>query len=150
MKGIIDGVMLDVKIDNDTISRNSSSEMQVNPLLVEQINDNTTNLIGVVNDVIYRGSTHIMTFKRNEMPDIVIDLPIEALISNVALDGDDLVFTFENGDVVRVPLNTLLVGVVKQVNGLYADSNGIVNLTIDDIPNLRTSLNGRFKTCCSR
>ncbi|HHU81277.1 MAG TPA: leucine-rich repeat domain-containing protein [Acholeplasmataceae bacterium] len=39
------------------------------------ISDNLTDLIGVVNDVIYQSDTHIMTFKRIEKPDIVIDLP---------------------------------------------------------------------------
>lgn len=59
----------------------------------------------------------------------------------MVLDGNDLVFTFEDGSVVRIPLNTLLVGVVKFVNDKAPNSIGQVYITIDDIPNLRNILN---------
>src|SRR5690606_21256213 len=88
-------------------------------------------------------STHILTFFRQNEPNIVIDLPIEQLITGVQLVGDDLIFTFEDGSTVTVPLNTLLVGVVKSVNGVNPNSSGNVSLTIADIPNLQSALNGK-------
>ncbi len=99
---------------------------------------------GYAYDVQYTSGTHIITVKRRNAADIVIDLPIEALISNVALNANnDLVFTFESGSTVTVPMSTLLVGVVKSVNGKTPNSSGAVSLTIADIPTLQASLDAR-------
>lgn len=100
----------------------------------------TPHLNGFVQDVVYNSSLHTLTFYQRNEPNIVIDLPIEHLIKGVQLHGNDLVFTFEDGSNVTVPMNTLLVGVVKSVNGLAANSQGEVVLDITDIPGLQNTL----------
>ena len=64
-----------------------------------------------------------------------IDLPLESLIKDLSLDDttNELVLTKEDGSVVRVPLNALLVGVVKNVNGIAPNSSGRVDLKINDV-----------------
>lgn len=113
---------------------------------VSQLNNDAgylqaNDLDGYVYDVQYNSSTHEITFYLQNEPNIVIDLPIEQLITGVELVGNDLVFTFEDGSVVTVPMNTLLVGVVKKVNGLTPNSQGEVVINIADIPGLSTELN---------
>ena len=103
-------------------------------------------LDGFVHDVVYNSGLHTLTFYQRNEPNIVIDLPIEHLIKGVQLQGNDLVFTFEDGSNVTIPMNTLLVGVVKSVNGLVANSQGEVVLDINDIPGLQSVLNGKANT----
>lgn len=98
---------------------------------------------GFLTDVDYDNTNHVATFKRYNMPDYIIDFPIEFLISNIDIVGNDLVITFEDGTTKVVPLNTLLVGVVKEVNGVTPDSLGRVYLSITDIPGLQSALNGK-------
>lgn len=100
-------------------------------------------LDGFVHDVAYNSSLHTLTFYQRNEPNIVIDLPIEHLIKGVQLQGNDLVFTFEDGSNVTIPMNTLLVGVVKSVNGLVANSQGEVVLDITDIPGLQLTLDSK-------
>ncbi len=100
----------------------------------------TPHLNGFVHDVAYNSTLHTLTFYQRNEPNIVIDLPIEHLIKGVQLQGNDLVFTFEDGSNVTIPMNTLLVGVVKSVNGLAANSQGEVVLDITDIPGLQNAL----------
>ena len=97
---------------------------QLNGLLAGKLD--TNDLDGFVYDVTYSSSDHVLTFYRQNQPNVVIDLPIEQLIKGVQLIGDDLEFTFEDGSVVLVPLNSLLVGVVKSVDGQFPNSNGEV------------------------
>lgn len=103
----------------------------------------TAHLNGFVHDVAYNSSLHTLTFYQRNEPNIVIDLPIEHLIKGVQLHGNDLVFTFEDGSNVTIPMNTLLVGVVKSVNGLVANSQGEVVLDINDISGLQSVLDGK-------
>lgn len=103
----------------------------------------TADLNGFVYDVTYNSTNHQITFYQQNEPNIVIDLPIEQLIKGVELVGNDLVFTFEDGSTVTVPLNTLLVGVVKSVNGLTPNSQGALILNITDIPGLSSSLDAK-------
>lgn len=84
----------------------------------------SSDLDGFVYDVNYNSSTHVLTFFRQNQSNVVIDLPIEQLIKGVQLIGSDLQFTFEDGSVVLVPLNSLLVGVVKSVDGQFPNSSG--------------------------
>lgn len=100
-------------------------------------------LDGFVYNVAYNSSLHTLTFYQRNEPNIVIDLPIEHLIKGVQLHGNDLVFTFEDGSNVTVPMNTLLVGVVKSVNGSTANSQGEIVLDISDIPGLLNILSGK-------
>ena len=97
-----------------------------------------------LNDVLYDPNTHIMTFERYDGVDIVIDLPVEALIENISLDGNDLVLTYENGTTTSVPLNTLLVGVVKEINGKTPNSSGVFNLSYNDLNNLPNLFSGDY------
>ncbi|KAA5533901.1 hypothetical protein [Paenimyroides baculatum] len=106
----------------------------------------TPHLNGFVHDVAYNSSLHTLTFYQCNEPNIVIDLPIEHLIKGVQLHGNDLMFTFEDGSNVTIPMNTLLVGVVKSINGLAANSQGEVVLDITDIPGLQNVLNGKANT----
>ena len=99
-----------------------------------------TDLDGFIYDVQYNATTHRITFYQQNEPNIVVDLPIESLIKNVQLVGNDLVFTFEDNTTVTVPLNTLLVGVVKSVNGKTPNSQGEIVLQVTDIPNLSSEL----------
>ena len=85
-----------------------------------------------------------MTFERYDGVDIVIDLPVEALIENISLDGNDLVLTYENGTTTSVPLNTLLVGVVKEINGKTPNSSGVFNLSYNDLNNLPNLFSGDY------
>src|SRR5690606_33599520 len=112
---------------------------------VSQLNNDAgylqaNDLDGFIYDVQYNSATHTITFYQQNEPNIVIDLPIEQLIKGVQLVGNDLVFTFEDGSTVTVPLNTLLVGVVKSVNGLTPNSQGEIILNVTDIPNLSSEL----------
>lgn len=102
-----------------------------------------TAIEGAVYNVTYESETHEITFYRHQQPNIVIDLPAEQLITGVELVGNDLIFTFEDGSVVTVPMNTLLVGVVKKVNGLTPNSQGEVVINIADIPVLSSELDSR-------
>lgn len=106
----------------------------------------TADLDGFVYDVTYNSTNHQITFYSQNEPNIVIDLPIEQLIKGVQLVGDDLVFTFEDGSTVTVPLNTLLVGVVKSVNGLIPNSQGEIIINITDIPGLSSELAAKANT----
>lgn len=97
-------------------------------------------LDGFVYNVIYNSTNHKITFYSQNKANVVIDLPIEQLITGVELVGNDLMFTFEDESVVSVPLNTLLVGVVKSVNGTVPNSNGEIVVNLSDIPNLSSEL----------
>lgn len=117
---------------------------------VSQLNNNvgylqSNDLDGFVYNVTYNSSTHTLTFFQQNEPNIVVDLPIEQLIKGVALVGNDLVFNFEDGSTVTVPLNTLLVGVVKSVNGKNPNSLGEVIINIIDIPGLSSALDTTVK-----
>lgn len=100
-------------------------------------------LDGFVYNIDYNNSDHILTFFRQNEPNVVVDLPIESLIENIDVVGNDLVITFEDGTVKEIPLNTLLVGVVKSVNGLTPNSQGEIVLQITDIPGLQSALDGK-------
>jgi len=97
-------------------------------------------LDGFVYNVTYNSTNHQITFYSQNKANVIIDLPIEQLITGVELVGNDLIFTFEDGSVVSVPLNTLLVGVVKSVNGTVPNSNGEIVVNLSDIPNLGSEL----------
>ncbi|RRJ91535.1 hypothetical protein EG240_05885 [Paenimyroides tangerinum] len=114
---------------------------QVNDLLAPKLD--IEDLDGFVNNVTYNAANHKITFFKQNSPNIEVDLPIESLIKNVVLSGNNLVFTFENNTTVSVPLNTLLVGVVKEVNGKVPNSQGVITLEISDIPSLSSALDGK-------
>ncbi|WP_177764035.1 pyocin knob domain-containing protein [Flavobacterium sp. I3-2] len=114
---------------------------QVNDLLAPKLDIEDLN--GFVNNVTYNSSNHKITFFKQNAPNIEVDLPIESLIKNASLDGNNLVFTFEDNTTVSVPLNTLLVGVVKEVNGKVPNSQGVITLEIADIPSLSSALDGK-------
>lgn len=99
-----------------------------------------SDLNGFVYDVTYNGTNHVITIFRQNAPNIVIDLPVESLIKNIDVVGDDLVLTFEDDTQKVVPLNTLLVGVIKKANGLVPNSLGEVVINIQDIPGLSSIL----------
>jgi len=128
------------KSHNHTISDVAGLQIELDSKL------ETPHLNGFVHDVAYNSSLHTITFYQRNEPNIVIDLPIEHLIKGVQLHGNDLVFTFEDGSNVTIPMNTLLVGVVKSVNGLVANSQGEVVLDITDIPGLQSALNAKANT----
>jgi hypothetical protein len=101
-------------------------------------------LNGLLENPTYDSDTHIFTMDIVGGGTFSIDFPIEALITNVDLDDDNnLVITFEDGSEVLVPLNTLLVGVVKMVNGKNPNSQGVVTVNIVDIPNLQDELDNK-------
>ena len=101
-------------------------------------------VVGAVVDVLFNTTTQIFTFKRLNAPDINVDLDIEALIQNIDVINDELVITFQDGTTKSIPLNQLLVGVVKSVNGVLPNSTGNVSLAISDIPGLVAALAGKF------
>lgn len=103
-----------------------------------------TDLTGLLANPTYDSDTHIFTMDVIGGSQFQIDFPIEALITNVDLDDDNnLVITFEDGSSVLVPLNTLLVGVVKTVNGKNPNSQGVVTINIADIPDLQDELDNK-------
>lgn len=120
---------------------NVYTKNQVNDLLAPKLD--IEDLDGFVNNVTYNAANHKITFFKQNSPNIEVDLPIESLIKNVILSGNNLVFTFENNTTVSVPLNTLLVGVVKEVNGKVPNSQGVITLEISDIPSLSSALDGK-------
>lgn len=102
-----------------------------------------SDLNGFMSNPTYDSTTHRFTADVHNGSQFVMDLPIESLIENVQLSGNDLIFTFEDGSTVTVPLNTLLVGVVKFVNGKSPNSLGEVVLQITDIPGLQSALDAK-------
>lgn len=101
-------------------------------------------LNGLLYNPTYNSTTHTFTMSIKGGGTFTIDFPIEQLISNIYLDSNNnLVLVFEDGSTTSVPLNSLLVGVVKEVNGKSPNSLGQVTINIADIPNLQTELNGK-------
>lgn len=119
----------------------------VNKDISQWINDSgylqSNDLDGFIYDVQYNQVNHILTLYRQNLPNYVIDFDLERLIMNIDLVGNDLIFTFEDGSKKTIPLNTLLVGVVKSVNGLTPNSQGEIVLNITDIPGLLSELNNK-------
>ena len=102
---------------------------------------------GKVYDATFVSSTGVLTLMRQDEPNIVIDLPTEELIKDieiVTIGGVDyLRLTLADGSTKDVPLNSLLVGVVKKVNGLTPNSLGEIVLQITDIPGLSSELSAK-------
>lgn len=131
----------DKSLADFAMSAQTYTKNQVNELLAPKLD--IEDLDGFVNNVTYNPTNHQITFFKQNSPNILVDLPIESLIKNVVLSGNNLVFTFENNTTVSVPLNTLLVGVVKEVNGKVPNSQGVITLEISDIPSLSSALDGK-------
>lgn len=155
-KAVKDG--LDLKVDSNTYNqkvnelesgldnRYTKDETHDKVYIDDQLNKKleSEDIADSVNNVLYEKETHKLTFERYDNVDIVIDLPIEALIENISLDGNDLVLTYEDGSTTSVPLNTLLVGVVKEVNGKTPNSSGVINLSYNDLDNLPDLFSGDY------
>lgn len=116
---------------------------------VSQLNNDagylqSNDLDGFIYDATYVSSTAVLTLFRQNAPNVVIDFPTEELIKDIEIVNiagvDYLRLWFEDGTYKDVPLNTLLVGVVKSVNGLTPNSQGEIILNITDIPNLSSEL----------
>lgn len=124
------------------VQTNSSGQMVVNVPHVGY-----SDLDGFVYNVTFDSSTQVLTFFRQNQPNVVVDLPTEKLIKDieiVTVSGVDyLRLWFQDGTYRDVPLNSLLVGVVKYVNGLIPNSNGEVVVNIGDIPALSSTLSGK-------
>jgi len=115
-----------VEVPNAQNVSHAANLGQVQAFLVNKLD--ASDLDGFVYNVTYNSSNHVLTFFKQNSANVVIDLPIEQLIKGVQLVGNDLEFTFEDGSVVTAPLNSLVVGVVKSVNGQTPDSLGEVTL----------------------
>ena len=132
----------DTLIPKSYVDNNFTNTTQLNTLLQSKLEE--SNLDGFVNDVEYDSTNQTITFTRQNESDVVVNLQLESLITNVSLDDDNnLIIEFEGGDTQTIPLNTLLVGVVKSVNGKTADNSGAVIITVDDISGLTTTLNNK-------
>lgn len=103
-----------------------------------------TDISGLLFNPAYDSATHVFKMDMKGGGSFTIDFPIENLIENIELDDDNnLVLTFEDGTTVDVPLNALLVGVVKNVNGKTPNSSGVVTIGIGDIANLQATLDAK-------
>lgn len=101
----------------------------------------STDLVGLLHNPTYDPLTHVFSMDMRGGGTFTIDFPIENLIENIELNAnDELVLTFEDGTTASVPLNTLLVGVVKNVNGKTPNASGVVTIGIGDIANLQATL----------
>ena len=91
---------------------------------IDEINENLKNYSLITEtgnkiDVTVNSSTYVMTLDLKDKNDNVlstgsVDLPIESMIINVTYDSEkkELKFTLQNGNVIEVPLNDLISGLV--------------------------------------
>lgn len=90
---------------------------------IDEINENLKNYSLITEtgnkiDVTVNSSTYVMTLDLKDKNDNVlstgsVDLPIESMIINVTYDSEKkLKFTLQNGNVIEVPLNDLISGLV--------------------------------------
>lgn len=91
---------------------------------IDEINKNLKNYSLITEtgnkiDVTINSSTYVMTLDLKDKNDNVlstgsVDLPIESMIINVTYDSEkkELKFTLQNGNVIEVPLNDLISGLV--------------------------------------
>lgn len=95
---------------------------------IDEINENLKNYSLITEtgnkiDVTVNSSTYVMTLDLKDKNDNVlstgsVDLPIESMIINVTYDSEkkELKFTLQNGNVIEVPLNDLISGLVTDKN----------------------------------
>ena len=91
---------------------------------IDEINENLKNYSLITEtgnkiDVTVNSSTYVMTLDLKDKNDNVlstgsVDLPIESMIINVTYDSEkkELKFTLQNGNIIEVPLNDLISGLV--------------------------------------
>lgn len=91
---------------------------------IDEINENLKNYSLITEtgnkiDLTVNSSTYVMTLDLKDKNDNVlstgsVDLPIESMIINVTYDSEkkELKFTLQNGNVIEVPLNDLISGLV--------------------------------------
>lgn len=131
---------LNLKLDLDLSNLSDDLTESEKGIIQDKLGIEDTDLTGLLTNPTYDSDTHIFTMEIVGGGTFSIDFPIEALITNVDLDDDNnLVITFEDGSVTTIPLNTLLVGVVKSVNGKTPNSQGQVVITAEDIADLPTN-----------
>ena len=121
----------DIKVDGQSILINKIANIE---------------LTGLIYNPQYNAETHTFSvnIKGSETP-FIIDFPIESLISNIELDGENnLILYFEDDSTVSIPLNTLLVGVVKNINNKTPNSNGEVVINIQDIEGLEALIDTKL------
>ena len=83
-----------------------------------------------LNGYSYNPTTHILAFYDfNNNLIGSIDFPIEQLIKGITLDGNDLVLTYQGGD-VRISLGNLLVGMASQT---WVNDNFYTRTEIDNL-----------------
>lgn len=91
---------------------------------IDDINENLKNYSLITEtgnkiDLTVNSSTYVMTLDLKDKNDNVlstgsVDLPIESMIINVTYDSEkkELKFTLQNGNVIEVPLNDLISGLI--------------------------------------
>ena len=120
------------KVDENTKSidtntqdiNNLKQKSDDNKNSIDEINENLKNYSLITEtgnkiDVTVNSSTYVMTLDLKDKNDNVlstgsVDLPIESMIINVTYNSEkkELKFTLQNGNIIEVPLNDLISGLV--------------------------------------
>lgn len=115
-------------LENKKDIQNLKETSEKNTSNINEFNENLQNYslvteTGYKLDLSIDNSTYIMTLKlldknENVLSTGEIDLPIESMIINVSYDSNvkRLTFYLQNGNVIKVPLNDLISGLVTEEN----------------------------------
>lgn len=115
-------------LENKKDIQNLKETSEKNTSNINEFNKNLKNYslvteTGYKLDLNIDNSTYIMTLKlldknENVLSTGEIDLPIESMIINVSYDSNvkRLTFSLQNGNVIKVPLNDLISGLVTEEN----------------------------------
>lgn len=115
-------------LENKKDIQNLKETSEKNTSNINEFNKNLQNYslvteTGYKLDLSIDNSTYIMTIKlldknENVLSTGEIDLPIESMIINVSYDSNikRLTFSLQNGNVIKVPLNDLISGLVTEEN----------------------------------
>lgn len=127
---IVAGTNIDLKQKNETLEINNTYQYNDSDLVkeIDDINNNLKNYSLITEtgnklDLTIDSKTYIMTLKLKDKDDNVlstgsVDLPIESMIINVTYNNDNekLTFTLQNGSVIDVPLDSLISGLVNEID----------------------------------
>lgn len=115
-------------LENKKDIQNLKETSEKNTSNINEFNENLQNYslvteTGYKLDLSIDSSTYIMTLKlldknENILSTGKIDLPIESMIINVSYDSNvkRLTFSLQNGNIINVPLNDLISGLVTEEN----------------------------------
>ena len=115
-------------LENKKDIQNLKETSEKNTSNINEFNKNLQNCsliteTGYKLDLSIDNSTYVMTLKlldknENVLSTGKIDLPIESMINNVSYDSNvkRLTFSLQNGNIINVPLNDLISGLVTEEN----------------------------------